>query len=188
MKNNKSSGSDLVLNEMIKYSSKPMIELLTKLFNLILDCGKVPTDWSVGIICPIYKKKGSVKEPDNYRPITLLSCLGKLFTSIINNRIAYYFDVCNLMGEEQAGFREDYCTLDHTFVLYCLVDLYLSQKKKIYCAFIDYKKAFDSVKRHLLWSKLLKNYINGKILKVIQNMYENAKSYVMSNGQMSELF
>ena len=188
LKNNKSSGDDLVLNEMLKYSNKPMIKLLTKLFNLILDCGKVPLDWTVGILCPIYKKKGSVKDPDNYRPITLLSCLGKLFTSILNNRISYYFDICNLMGEEQAGFREDYCTLDHTFTLYCLIDIYLSQKKRIYCAFIDYKKAFDSIKRNLLWSKMLKYNINGKMLRVIQNMYENAKSYVRSNGQQSELF
>jgi hypothetical protein len=60
-----------------------------------------------------------------------------------------------LLCEEQAGFRKRYGTTDHIFNLKCLIDLYLFRRKKLYCAFIDYRKAFDSVDRILLWQKLL---------------------------------
>ena len=62
----------------------------------------------------------------------------------------------HLLGEEQAGFRSGYSTIDHIFTLHTLVDLYLYKKERLYCAFIDYKKAFDFVDRTLLWQSILK--------------------------------
>ena len=64
-----------------------MPEIYTKLFNLIFFSGKTPNEWSIGIIKPIYKQKGSCDDPNNYRGITILSCFGKLFTSVINSRL-----------------------------------------------------------------------------------------------------
>ena len=67
-----------------------MNNILLKFFNIIFDSGVVPHDWSVGKIITIYKQKGDPTDPVNYRPITLLSCLGKLFTSILNNRLQVF--------------------------------------------------------------------------------------------------
>ena len=72
-------------------------------------------------------------------------CLGKLFTNIINNRLAQYLEDDNILGEEQAGFRAGYSTLDHMFVLHCLVDIYKYQNKRVYCAFVDYRKHLTSL-------------------------------------------
>ena len=69
-----------------------MTPVYIKLFNLIFEYGLVPESWSVGTIKPIYKNKGDPKMPENYRPITILSCLGKLFTAIINKRLNKYAD------------------------------------------------------------------------------------------------
>ena len=55
-----------------------MVIIIVDIFNLILETGIVPTDWAIGIIQPLYKNKGSINSPDNYRGITLLSCIGKL--------------------------------------------------------------------------------------------------------------
>ena len=85
----------------------------------------------------------------------MLSCIGKLFTSCINTRFSKYLEATGLLGEEQAGFRPGYSTLDHIFVLQSLIDIYLHHRKRLYCAFIDYKKAFDLVDRISLWSKLI---------------------------------
>jgi len=188
LKNNKASGIDAILNEFIKNSPKEVLELITRLFNLVLDTSYVPTDWTIGLIRPLYKGKGSPNDSDNYRGITLLSCLGKLFTAVLNNRISKYLESNNLLGEEQAGFRSGYSTSDHIFTLYSIIKLYQQSKHRMYCAFIDYKKAFDLIDRASLWSKLLSHGIHGKITNAIKQLYQNAKSCVLLDRNRSEFF
>ena len=79
-----------------------MLEVVTNLFNLILACGVIPTNWCLGIIMPLYKNKGSGNDPDNYRGITLLSCLSKLFTSALNYRMKKNLERFLLEKNEQA--------------------------------------------------------------------------------------
>ena len=90
LKNNKAAGIDRILNEFIKNSIDIIIPFYIKLFNRVLDTGEIPDDWLIGIIIPIYKNKGSRDDANNYRGITLLSCLGKLFTSILNHRLTIF--------------------------------------------------------------------------------------------------
>ena len=188
LNNNKSEGLDFVKNEYIKNCPPTVVELIVKIFNLILRTGHVPYDWSVGLIVPIFKKKGSPFDPGNYRGITLLSCLGKLFTLSVNIRLTQFATNQGIIGEEQAAFREGYSTMDHAFVLNELINIYLHNNKRLYGCFIDYKKAFDTINRNALWSKVIENGINGKILKVIYNMYETAKSCVKQQSMISGLF
>ena len=131
--------------------------------------------------------KGDSRDPNNYRDITLLSCMGKLFTSILNDRLTQYSDSMNIISETQAGFRQDYSTLDHIFLLKCIIAIF-KWKKKLFCLFIDYKKALDLVWREGLWSKLVKETINGKMFNIIRNMYSNIKSCVLLNQNMSDTF
>ena len=84
------------------------------------------------IILPIYKNKGPVNDPDNYRGITLLNCFCKLFTSVLNNRLTEYIDELGIMGEEQTGFWHDYSTMDHVFIMKFFIDLYLNKRKLLY--------------------------------------------------------
>ena len=187
LKNNKTSGVDNVVNEFFKYAHTDCIQLTVDFFNIVLNTGCVPTDWCLGTIHPLYKNKGSVSDPDNYRGITLLSCTGKLFTTCLNHRLSSYVDD-TILGEEQAGFRKGYSTTDHVFVLHLIIELYKSVHKRVYCAFIDYRKAFDSINRPLLWQKLLSQDINGKLLNVIRNMYAKAKSCIQKYNMTSEYF
>ena len=186
LKNNKASGSDCISNEHIKSSLNVMMPIYVKLFNIVFETGYVPGCWTIWLIKPIYKKKGSVTDPENYRPITLLSCLGKLFTAIINNRLQLFTE--NIINPCQAGFRKKYSTADNIFVLHTLIQLVNNSKKKLFSAFIDLKRAFDTVWRAGLCSKLLNNGINGKCLKLIQNMYSNIKSCVFVNNTKAEFF
>ena len=94
------------------------------LFNKVLDTGDVPSDWLRGIIVPIYKNKGDRKDPVNYRGITLLSCVGKMFTSILNNRLACFIKYNNILSENQTGFRKGYSTVDHCFLLSSLINIF----------------------------------------------------------------
>ena len=163
------------------------------MFNTILKTGIIPTNWCISFISPIYKNKGPKSDPDNYRGISLISCLGKLFSALINERLTKYIDTNNIIGEEQAGFRSGYSTHDHIFVLHSIIDLYLNKfhknkKKRLFCAFIDYRKAFDLVDRACLWTKLISYNINGKIMKLIYNIYQNTKACIKLNNTISPSF
>ena len=188
LKNNKSGGEDAIINEYIKTTSNQFIEIYEKLFNLIFDTGFIPESWVVGNIIPIYKNKGDSNDPKNFRPITLVSCLGKLCTAILSERLSKYSDDFFVMHENQCGFRQGYCTVDNLFTLYSFFELLKRKKKKMYCAFIDFEKAFDKIWREGLWYKLLINNINGKMLNVIQNIYKDIKSNIIFNNSKSDYF
>ena len=71
------------------------------------------------------KGKGSIDDPDNYHGITLLTSMGKLFTSVPNVRLTNYMDGIGVLGDEQACFKVGYSTTDHIFVLKSIIDMYL---------------------------------------------------------------
>lgn len=188
LKNNKACGEDFIFNEYIKHSSPVMVDLYVEIFNMIFDSGQIPEKWLAGDIIPIYKGKGSQQEPQNYRPITILSCFGKLFTGILNDRLQKYSDEFNIILENQCGFRKGYSTVDNIFVLHTLYSLLKCKKKKMYCVFIDFAKAFDNISRNGLWSKMSVNNITGKMFQIIFNMYQGIKSRVSFNNDKSPYF
>ena len=106
LKSNKSPGNDQVVNEYICSTLSIFLTFYVDFFNLIFDAGVVPEEWLTGIVKPIYKNKGDPHLPDNYRPITLLSCMGKLFTSILCERLNNFADEIELISKSQTGFRK----------------------------------------------------------------------------------
>ena len=90
LKLGKAAGHNGILNEYLKNATDILRPLLIKLFNIIFKSGKLPTLWLDGRIRPIFKNKGDSANPENYRPITILSCFSKLFTSILNNRLTTF--------------------------------------------------------------------------------------------------
>ena len=188
LKNNKSPGSDNILNEHIKNTIHVFLPIYLQLFNLILDTGVVPESWALGDILPIYKNKGNINLPENYRPVTLLSCLGKLFTSILNTRLNNYAEKYEIICHNQAGFRRGLSTSDNLFILQSLFEISKSCKNKLFCAFVDFKQAFDNVWRDGLWFKLQKYNINGKCLNLIKSMFNNIKSRIVTQDGNSAYF
>ena len=77
-----------------------------KLFNIVLNTIMLPDSWLIGYIIPIYKNKGNAERPENYRPITILSCMGKLQTTIPNTRLIKFLEGNHLLNPNQAGFRK----------------------------------------------------------------------------------
>ena len=127
LKNNKSPGPDLVINEMIKAASDSIVPSLYYLFNKILSSSIYPESWTLGQIIPIFKS-GVPTDPANYRGITTSNCIGKLFANIINKRITEHLTRFNIIRDEQIGFRQHFRTSDHIFVLKTLIDKYKLQK------------------------------------------------------------
>ena len=140
LKNSKSPGCDNKINEYLKSTKEIFLPVYESLFNKIFDSGILPTSWLEGSITPIYKNKGDSSDPANYRPITILSCLGKVFTAVLNNRLTDFIDTHKLLNENQAGFRKEYSTSDHIFVLSSLIEIIESKKKHLFCAFVGLEK------------------------------------------------
>ena len=124
-----------------------MLPIYISFFNLILETGIISESWLEGVIKPTYKRTGDPKQPENYRPITILSCFGKLFTAILNHKLNNILKHNNILKENQAGFRSGYSKVDHIFTLHVLIELLKRKKKTLFCLFVDYSKAFDSVWR-----------------------------------------
>ena len=135
-----------------KNGSETLVIYLHKLFNKLFQIGYFPENWSEGFIVPIFKK-GDMNEVSNYRGITLLSTLGKLFTRILNNRLNKWAEEYNVYIEAQAGFRKHMSTIDNIFVLNGLITHCINNNEYLYCCFVDFTKAFDYVERDILWYK-----------------------------------
>ena len=104
LKYNKAHGDDHVINEYIQSTSDKMIDVYIELFNIIFETGIIPDSWLVGYIKPIYKNKGDKLDPKNFRPITILCCVSKLFTAILNERLNKFSDDFLILCENQTGF------------------------------------------------------------------------------------
>ena len=187
LKCGKSCGEDLVLNEFFIHGKDHLVEFITPLFNFIFDSGHFPDQWSNGLLVPLHKF-GNYSSPNNFRGITLLSMLGKLFTRVINNRLDKWAEAYGVYIEAQFGFRSGRGTVDCIYVLHMLIEKFLQSGKRLYSFFIDYSKAFDYVVHENLWYKLLQCGLKGKILNIIMSMYRCVRSKVYSNGQVSESF
>ena len=116
LKNNKSAYSDKIRNEMIKASLPTLLPVYHKLFNTVLNLGTVPKNWCNGLITPIFKS-GVRNDPSNYRGICVSSCLGKLFFSILNQRLLEHVTSLNILHKSQIGFLTKNRTSDHLLPL-----------------------------------------------------------------------
>ena len=186
LKNGKSPSLDQVANEMLRSSSFDLKQLLLKLFNGCLTIGCYP--WSTSLTTVIHKK-GSTANPDNYRAITLGSCIGKLYSSILLNRLTVFrAKVCPDTPNQQ-GFAKGGQTNDHTLVLKTILEKYLKKKKqRVFACFVDYRKAFDSVCRIALLKKLDHMGVCGGFFASISDMYCNSRTSIKLSGMISQSF
>lgn len=174
LKNDKSPGFDNIINEFLKLNTPLFKNTLLSIFNVLFKQGYFPKAWSVGLIIPIFKK-GDHNLPENYRGITLLSCVGKLFTSLLNQRLNNWAEQNHKYDVNQYGFRDGKSTIDAMFVLQNIIDVFLSNNNALFVSFIDLKKAFDCTSHKALWYKLHMNEISSKITVLLKNMYSIMK-------------
>ena len=173
LKNNKAAGIDGISGEFLKYVSDDICETLFALYNSMFERGDWPTKWAEGIINPVHKK-ASINVPDNYRKITVMPALGKVFESILNARLKFRNVVLNIDDPYQFGFKEGSRTTDNIFILQSLVYRQKFKGKPLYLCFVDFTKAFDYVNRYALYYKLTRRGIHGKLLNIIWDMYDKA--------------
>ena len=150
--------------------------------------GDIPVDWVNGMIVPIYKD-GQRLDPSNYRGITISSCFGKLFLTILNDRLMGFAKSKNLLDKSQLGFIRGNRTSDAHIIIHNLIRKICHNKtEKIFSCFVDFRKAFDTIPRDILLQKLQNLGINGKFYNILRKMYVSDKSCVKIDNKRSELF
>jgi len=185
---NKSPGPDGICIEIYKHTLDTISPFLYRLFNEILESGSFPEQWSESIITPIHKK-GSKADPNNYRGISLINSLCKIFVYILNVRLQNFCDENMLIDESQAGFRKGYSTIDNIFTLSALIQKYLSKSGgRFYCLYIDFAKAFDCIKHTKLLNTLNEKGISGNFLKIFKSMYSSLRACVKTNNGLTNFF
>ena len=162
-------GSDLIHRQMLQHLSRPNLESLLRLFNLLLKYGFCPDDWKQATIVPLLKTGKNNQDPASYRPISLTSVLGKCFERIVKNRLNWHLEQFNLIPQNQAGFRRGCSTHDHIWNLENTIKTGFNNNMDTHCVFLDIAKAYDSVWIPGLLLKLSKCKVSGPILQWLKN-------------------
>jgi len=163
----------LLRTEVLKHGKETVAEQLTEQFNMIWQHLEVPEDWKKGVVIKL-PKKGSFKDCNNWRGITLLSTPGKVFSRVLPNRLQVAVDCTR--RDEQAEFRKGRSCTKQIFTLHNIIEQSLEHQQDLISNFIDFKKAFYSAHRSSL-RKILTYYgIRDRFINIFQALYDNASS------------
>jgi len=189
LKTGKAPGLDEIPGDYLKIADTYITPFLTELFNVLYEKQYFPETWNQSAIIPLHKS-GDKLNPSNYRGISLLSIVSKLFTAILTSRLRKWAEENKKFCVEQAGFRSDHSTIDHVFTLYSIAvkNVYAGGRGKLYVAFVDYKKAFDSVDRSCLWQILEKLGLSTKFISMLKAIYSHVQACVRWDNTVSDLF
>lgn len=184
MKNGKATGEDEICVEFLKIGidDHDLLEIILKIYNDILITENVPTSWTKSVITLVHKK-GDITKIQNYRPISIVTQLYKLFMRMLLMKIENILD--SKLSPSQAGYRHGYSTIDHLFVMQQLIEKSNEFQSQVAFGFIDYEKAFDSIEHPYLWIALKNDGVPSKYIKIIKKIYENSKTCIKINNQLS---
>lgn len=172
LKCNKAPGPDKITASTIKRLSDILIPVLTYLINNVFSEGKYPEELKSTIIIPIHKE-GDKNKPENFRPIALTSVFSKIMEKIIKQRIMSYLKKIQFISSKQYAFQENTNTQTAVLDLITEVENEIENGKYTVIIFLDLKKAFDTISKDILISKMEKIGIRGKQLELIRSYLRN---------------
>ena len=186
LENKSSSGHDGISNKLLKLLKMDLSKSLTLIINQMITTGIFPDSFKISKITPLFKK-GDVSLLSNYRPISLLPTISKIFERILYNQLYEYFNSNNLLAEQQYGFRTNHSTEYAAVKLVDTISKEMESGSMPTALYIDLSKAFDTLSFDILLYKLNYYGVKGKAFKLLKNYLTNLKQYVVCNSQNSEI-
>ena len=183
MKTGKAAGIDNISTEMLKALGEFGIEALTDLCNKMYHSAYIPEDLKTSIFVLLPKKPRALDCSD-YRTISLMCHVLKLLLTVIHRRMVMKID--REIAEAQAGFRKESGTREAIFDLKILAEKYIEMQKEIYACFIDYSKAFDSVKHTKMIEAMQKTDMDENDIALVSHLYWEQKTRIRIDGAISE--
>jgi hypothetical protein len=170
LKKKKPTGPDNIKNEMLQHLGNSALGTLLDIFNLSWRQGQIPQCWKEAIMMPILKKGKNRSTVLSYRSINKTSCSCKLMDRIINNRMQMYIESENIIGHEQAAFRQYKSTEDQTTHISQVINNAFQAKTVLLAVFIYLQKALNKVWKDGLMEKLLRYGISGRMYNCTDNI------------------
>ena len=183
----KSTGPDNISANMLKLCGPDLSIPLKIIFDNILETGEFPEQWKEANITPVHKENDK-QQVTNYRPISLLPILAKVFERVIFKNVYNHLITNNLITENQSGFRpNDSCTNQLLSIVHEIHTAFDDKNcLEVRSVFLDLSRAFDKVWHEGLIFKLEQNGINGKLLFLPNNYLKNHKQRVVLDGKQSD--
>ena len=181
----KCQGSDQLHPKLLYELRNEIVIPLTMLFTLSLQLGIVPQDWREANVAPLHKK-GSREKPENYRPVSLTSIVGKILESIIKDSVVSHLNQYNLINKSQHGFTRGKSCLTNLLDFFEVVTKELDEGNNVDLIYLDFSKAFDKVPYKRLFTKLESHGISGNILNWIKIWLSDRRQRVCIDGEYSE--
>ena len=181
---NKSPGSDDLHPKLLFELRNQLVSPLTKLFKLSLETGIVPQEWKEARVSPLFKK-GLKDKPENYRPVSLTSIIGKIIESIVKDNLVGHLDRHNLIRNSQHGFTKNRSCLTNILSFMESVTLHVDEGNPVDIVYLDFAKAFDKVPYERLFKKLEAHGVTGRVLNWIRNWLSSRRQKVCISQQDS---
>jgi len=195
-KNGKCPGMDGLQAEFLKYACppatpgvptahlNPFLPALTTVYNHLLAQSTIPHSWADTLVCLVFKK-GDPTVWKNYRPIAIVQLLGKIYATILQQRLSDWTESLGLRAPAQTGFRPGHATSHHAFVLQQLITNQRGRSRghrRLYVCFVDFEQAYDSVPRDRLWQRLHDIGVRGKFLFAVKALYDAGVNLCIKTG------
>ena len=180
----KATGADGIGNKLLKESAAAICAPLSKLFQQSMNTGIFPSSWKFASVTALHKK-GSAHECNNYRPISLLPCISKVFEKLVFNNMYAYLINHKLISSHQSGFRPGDSTVRQLVSICHKINQSLDNGDEVLSVFLDFRKAFDKVWHKGLLFKLNKIGIKGNLLKWIEHYLYKRQQCVVIQGHRS---
>ena len=180
----KASGPDCIPVVVLKNCEPELSYILAKLFNNSLNESCFPDCWKVSSVVPVFKNVGKRSTAKNYRPVSLLSVVSKIFEKLVNNRIVDHLEKCGLFSDFQYGFRSSRSTADLLTVVSDRITKVFNRSTR--AVTLDIFKAFDRVWHAGLLHKLKSYGISGQIFGLISSFLSNRRLRVVPDGKFSQ--
>ena len=181
----KATGLDQISNKVLKLAAPVIYKQLTDLFNLSLKSREYPDDWRLAKVSPVFKA-GERNDPNNYRPISVLSTISRVFEKLVYEQIYNYLIKNNILDTRQSGFRSLHSTVTALLDLTNQWCFNIDRGLVSGVLFLDLKKAFDTVDHQLLLTKLEYIGVRGHALEWFKSYLLNRFQIVYTNGVLSE--